>query len=671
MNALAAVMALLLCVSAVVYAQDPIATKETVDASAPAGDASIAERMADAMRRVHTGDVLGAQQIWRALAAEAQGTDDAPTLDQAEGALADIAFLRGHYAEVVQIYNGRLQRARDSKDQRLEADSLMQLALIDRRQGRLAEAKSGLEAALTLFRAATDRNGEGETLTHLGLVLLNQGAFVRAIETLDASLALQREGATVSLDRTYQYLGLLYLGLRDYDEARVHLARALQEARRLPDPMRASAPLGSLARIANDQGEFQAALDYAAEAQAISQRFESTPGLSYSMLERGRALLGLDRLDEAQRALEESRALSESVDQHRTVADANFTLGRVALKQDNQVEALRLFESAIPNYEAAGDVPQLLDAYRAMVPLLRKQGELERAIDLSVAAQALLEKISGRESSRRIALIEYRHQVEASERRIMELARENEINTLRLSREQMRRNFGIGIIVGLVGVAAVLGWLYRRSRRIGASLEQSNSELVASRRDLAAVNLSLAEKAQALQVAATSDALTGIANRRHVHDVLDKIVASANSHSRQMAVLMIDVDRFKSVNDRFGHGVGDHVLCRVVQSLQASVPTQALLGRFGGDEFLLVLPDFSLAQAQHFAESALAAVRDGHAADEPAITLSIGIAARTRNETAVSKELIEAADDALYRAKANGRDRAECANRSEPSDDWD
>ncbi len=670
MNALATLLAMLLGISAVAQADEPTAAKAATETTATAG-ATIAERMADAMQRVHAGDVLGAQQIWRALATEAQASGDSQTLDHAERALADIAFLRGHYAEVAQVYNGRLQRARSNKDQRLEADSLMQLALIDRRQGRLAEAKAGLEAALTLFRAANDRSGEGETLTHLGLVLLNQGAFVRAIESLDASLALQRAGAAVSLDRTYQYLGLLYLGLRDYDEASVHLTRALDEARRLPDPMRASAPLGSLARIANDQGNHQAALDYAAEAQAISQRFESTPGLSYSTLERGRALLGLNRLDEAQQALEESRALSESVDQHRTVADANFTLGRVALKQGDNAEALRLFESAIPNYEAASDVPQLLDAYRAMVPLLREQGELERAIDLSVKGQALLEKISGRESSRRIALIEYRHQVEASERRIEELARENEINTLRLSKEELRRRFGIGLIAGLIGVAAVLAWLYQRSRRISARLAQSNAQLVDSRRDLAAVNESLAEKAQALQVAATSDALTGIANRRHVHDVLDKIVTSANSHGRQMAILMIDVDRFKPVNDRFGHGVGDRVLCRVVQSLQALVPTQALLGRYGGDEFLLVLPDFGLARAQQFADNALTAVRNGHAADEPPVTLSIGIAVRGRNETAVSKQLIEAADEALYRAKANGRDRAESATSIEPSDAWD
>ncbi|MGQ0799919.1 MAG: tetratricopeptide repeat protein [Pseudomarimonas sp.] len=185
MNALATGLAMLLVFSAAAAAEEPSASVSAATETAATDDASIDARMADAMQRVHAGDVLGAQQIWRGLASAAQSSGDARTLDQAERALADIAFLRGHYAEVAQIYTDRLQRARGNHDQRLEADSVMQLALIDRRQGRLAEARTGLEAALALFRAAKDHNGEGETLTHLGLVLLNQGAFVRAIESLD------------------------------------------------------------------------------------------------------------------------------------------------------------------------------------------------------------------------------------------------------------------------------------------------------------------------------------------------------------------------------------------------------------------------------------------------------------------------------------------------------
>ncbi len=671
MKLLAAV--LIVALGAALAAQARTPESEPVEDAALAGPAADTEaRMAEALHRIHSGDVPGAQQIWRELARDARQADDAELLGRAEIALADIAFLLGHYAEVVEIHNARLTRARSSGDRQQEADSRMQLALIDRRQGRLEAARSGLEAALALFRAVGDADGEGESLTHLGLVLSNQGQFVRAIESLEASLALQRAGAKVSLDRTHHYLGLLYLGMRDYGEARGHLEQALDVARRHPDPMRASAPLGSLARLANEEGKHQEALAVAGEAATLSERFESTPGLTYSALERGRALLGLGRLDEARQALEESRTLAQMLDQDRTVADAIFSLGRADLLEGKPDQALQKFDAAVPNYEAAGDVLQLYEAYLAMVPLLREQGDLGRALTLAVASNSLLEQISGRESSRRIALIEYRQEVEASRRRIEELARQNEIKALRLERQEYGRRVGIGLILGLLLAAGVLGWLYRRSLQIGARLAASNAELRDSRREIAAANATLAEKAKALQVAATSDALTGIANRRHVLDVLDKVVTSANSHRRSVAVALIDVDRFKSVNDRFGHGVGDRVLCRIVHTVLALLPSQAELGRYGGEEFLLVLPDFDLDSAMRLAASAVAAVHDSGTDDEPQVTLSIGVAARRGGEISAVEALIEEADQALYQAKAGGRNQVVAGSKSAPMpDSWD
>jgi len=632
------------------------ATAEAVPSSADA-------RVEQALALSYAGKVIDAQRIWRELASEAAARGDATAQDEAERQLADLAFLRGHYAEVAQIHAARLARATASADLKREAEARMQLALVDRRQGHLERARSGLEQALSSFRTTADRNGESEALTHLGLVLINQGAFVRALEALDASLALHRAGASSSVDRTYHYLGLLYLALRDFDEAGSQLQRALEEARKLPDPMRAGAPLGSLARVANEQQAYADALAYAAEARAISERFENAPGLAYSSLERGRALLGLGRLSEARASLEESRSLSASLDQDRTVADATFTLGRVALADNDPGLALNLFEAAIPNYEAAGDVPQLLEAYRIMAPLLRDAGNLPRALDLAMAALPMLEQISGRETSRRIALIEYRHEVEANARHIEQLARDNEIAALRLRQDELGRQLGIGIIGGLVLLALILGWLNQRNKRISASLSASNLALDAHRQELAASHAALAEKAAALQIAATSDALTGLANRRHVLEVLERAVAAAQRTHQRIAVLLIDVDRFKPINDRYGHGAGDRALCRVSGEIQNDLPMGAILGRYGGDEFLLVLPDHDSAGASVWAERTRLAVRSGHADDEPTITLSIGIADRVGNDRFTAADLVDAADRALYRAKRSGRDQVATAMR--------
>ena len=133
---------------------------------------------------------------------------------------------------------------------------------------------------------------------------------------------------------------------------------------------------------------------------------------------------------------------------------------------------------------------------------------------------------------------------------------------------------------------------------------------------------------------------------------------------RALAVLLLDVDRFKSVNDQHGHATGDRVLQQVAQVLATQVPEGGLLARYGGEEFLLVLPDHDLEHARRFAEQARAAVEAWRAPELPAVTLSIGVTARPADDSTTTLEgLIEQADRALYRAKESGRNRVETSLR--------
>ena len=427
--------------------------------------------------------------------------------------------------------------------------------------------------------------------------------------------------------------------------------------------MRSAPLLGSLARVSNDAGLHEAALEYTRRSGVLAARFDSTPGLAYSLLERGRALLGLGRLEEARQTLDESRRLSRSIAQDRTAADATFALGRTALRAGDPSEALRLFAEAVPNYEAANDIPQTLEAYRQMVPLLRAQGDLPEAARLAELAMTMQEQISGRDISRRIALLEYRHQATNNARHIELLRHENEIQQLRLINQTLDRRIGLGLILGLSTAAALLAWAFLRSRRARNALKKSNVELEASRLALAEANAALAERAQILAQAVITDPLTGLSNRNHVLDTLEDMAATAFSERQSLAVLMLDVDHFKKINDVHGHGVGDRVLRRVATVVREMVPPQAMLGRYGGEEFLLVMPGHELEAARRLAERIRRAVQDSSAPEEPPVTLSIGVAARTAGKDIDPDELIEDADRALYRAKDLGRNRVEAALR--------
>jgi len=151
------------------------------------------------------------------------------------------------------------------------------------------------------------------------------------------------------------------------------------------------------------------------------------------------------------------------------------------------------------------------------------------------------------------------------------------------------------------------------------------------------------------------DPLTGAANRR----ALQRVLAAAEALGRPLSLLVVDADDFKKINDRFGHAMGDVVLCELVRTLQATVREGDLVARTGGEEFVVVLPETRRADAVAIAERICENVRQMAvpAPDGPVRpTVSVGCASGLPTSA-----LLSAADAALYEAKSCGRDRVRCA----------
>ena len=169
------------------------------------------------------------------------------------------------------------------------------------------------------------------------------------------------------------------------------------------------------------------------------------------------------------------------------------------------------------------------------------------------------------------------------------------------------------------------------------------------------------------RVLAALDPLTGVANRRSLIAALDRDVARAQRMREPMALMMVDIDHFKDVNDQYGHPAGDRVLCSVVNVLRQRVRAQDLVGRYGGEEFMVLLPDTDLTGAQQLARALCKAVEesrcpaDGVPGPGIAVTVSIGVFGGRLESGDSWDMLIAAADRALYQAKNNGRNRVEVA----------
>lgn len=159
---------------------------------------------------------------------------------------------------------------------------------------------------------------------------------------------------------------------------------------------------------------------------------------------------------------------------------------------------------------------------------------------------------------------------------------------------------------------------------------------------------------------AETDALTGIYGRRTILEHSEKALASAQRSGQPMSVLMIDADHFKRVNDAHGHEAGDAVLVELVQRVRNVLRSHDVIGRMGGEEFLVLLPNAGEHTAREVAERLLTAMRVApisHNGISVAMTLSVGVASLTEHDGNLD-DLIRRADAALYAAKDSGRDRA-------------
>jgi len=182
----------------------------------------------------------------------------------------------------------------------------------------------------------------------------------------------------------------------------------------------------------------------------------------------------------------------------------------------------------------------------------------------------------------------------------------------------------------------------------------------------------LRESLEAARAESLTDSLTGIANRKHFEDTLMKAVSRADAHGSPLALMVIDIDHFKHFNDTYGHLTGDQVLRLVGMTMRENVRPTAMLARFGGEEFGIILPETNLEDAVRAAEQIRVSVMSRElvkrSTGEPLgrVTVSVGLATFRPGDTANS--LLERADACMYTAKRNGRNQITTdAQPGEPS----
>ena len=228
----------------------------------------------------------------------------------------------------------------------------------------------------------------------------------------------------------------------------------------------------------------------------------------------------------------------------------------------------------------------------------------------------------------------------------------------------------------LMGCALHFGWIAHRllrahvqsssiNDRLATALSEANLMINATNRELQEKNLALLNALEKLNNQASHDELTGLYNRRYILQRLENELQDIRRYRTVCSITLIDIDYFKQVNDRYGHGIGDLVLRGFAERIQRELRQGDVFARYGGEEFLLVLPMTEVEAAAKLVDRLRQIVEDSPVIHEPVvinIQSSFGVAQLHPNEPV--HDCIARADEALYRAKANGRNRVELAEKA-------
>jgi diguanylate cyclase (GGDEF)-like protein len=375
-------------------------------------------------------------------------------------------------------------------------------------------------------------------------------------------------------------------------------------------------------------------------------------------------------------------AIADCDSQHEAIA-SNLLRGYLArrwVSQGKQAQAIELLESHLDEVEAThyprliGEIHGLLAEYKLNAGKTVEADQHAQAALLKgakdayslplVTAHRVLYESALRRNDLKTALDEYRQYAEADKARLDEVkAREF---AFQLSRHELQqKNQSIELLQRQNEVL-------RLQQEISKKSAINNRLFVAMLLMLLGVGAYWAYKVKRVQVMfrrqAQVDSLTGVSNRRHFREQAEAQLARCSSSNREAALVLLDLDNFKCINDRYGHATGDWVLKQVATACQASCREGDLFGRLGGEEFAILTCGGDLHAAERVAQKCreqLAAIDTSEFDDDmPTITASYGCAT-TRLCGHDFENLFMHADRAMYRAKAEGRDRV-CSHEERP-----
>ncbi|MFT3763876.1 MAG: diguanylate cyclase [Pseudoxanthomonas sp.] len=544
----------------------------------------------------------------------------------------------GDYAHGLAYTDEALRRARAANDQEALARAMIcRIAYVLPLQGS-KQALAEADKAVALAEKAQAPQLLGEILMYRGSLFSQMGDQAKALlDYQRARTAFRDAGIDHEIDRLLIRLAVAYRRIGDWAHAELYLNQSLARMEEKKDWTWVATTLTQLGYLHDEAGAPDKAQAAFQRAIAVATEHGSGSGASSARLGLASVQVGQGRYDDALAALAQARADYAKAGDTQNDDMLLLLTGRALAGKGRHREALPLYRQALPLLQRDGNERYLATLHQALAASEEALGrDAEALADFKRYSelQSTLQRKMQLEQNR---LLAYEHEART---------RELENHRLRTEADAQRQQ--------LAALERVRGW-QRLALLLGTLLIALLTLLAVRQQRLS----------RRLRTLAMTDPLTGAASRVAIVKTADNALAQAARNGAPLSVLMIDLDHFKAINDRYGHAAGDAVLHAVAAAWQAQLREYDALGRTGGEEFVVVCADASLALARSIAERLLHATRDVRLPGiDPDLRIgtSIGVAEAQAGDTCES--LFARADAALYRAKSLGRDRVESWNAS-------
>ena len=527
-----------------------------------------------------------------------------------------------------------LRLARDARDVASEARAMIcraaYIMLLSGSQRGLPE----IEKAIALLRDTEEQQLLAEALEIRGDIHSLLGEQAKAMLDFQRARAAYREsGIDHEVEPLMLSIAVAYRRMGDWPQAQRHFTAAVKRMQDKGDWESVATNLIQLGFLHGESGFPDKALAAFREAERVAIEHDNPYNINAARLGIAESQIALGQPETALAVLQQARA-GFAAEHDASSQDMLLMLtGQALARQGQHAEALARYQQALPLIQQDGNERYLAMLFRAQAASKEALGQAGAALEDYKRYTDLQMKLQGKMRLEQSRMLEYEYEIrrrdfENRQLRAEATVKQQEVAALEAVRRWQWLAIGLGVL--LMALLALLAWRqWHKSRRL---------------RDLTLL-----------------DPLTGVANRPGIEREAARALEESIRDGTPLSLLMLDLDHFKAINDRYGHAAGDKVLRATTTAWQAQLRGRDPLGRVGGEEFVVVCPDTTLEQALMVAnrlrESANALRFDEI---DPALRVSVSIGAAQARKTGDSCDaLLDRADTALYRAKQQGRDRVE------------